>query len=350
MWRITWRDLAFRRRRFLLAGIATALAFAVALLMSGVVVAVQNQNQRVVDRFAADGWWVPRGAGGPFTDGPVVSEAAAAQLAALPGVTRAEPVILLRTTLTDARSSSVTDVNLVGVRVDGLGRPKIDQGRWIQRSGEVVVDEGLGHHVGDTVETGGRRLEVVGVARQISYLFAVPTIFLGLRDAQTVGAGGQRAASAIVTQGLPTAAAPTGLVRYSDHGVLEDLNRVIGKGLSAVQTVQAIMLVAAAAIVALIIYLSAIERVRDVAVLTVTGASRGFVAFGLAIQSLLVTAPATLLAFGLARVLKPVFPLDLELTVGVHVELALLAVAVGLLASLVGVRRVLSVDPAEAFG
>jgi putative ABC transport system permease protein len=64
----------------------------------------------------------------------------------------------------------------------------------------------------------------------------------------------------------------------------------------------------------------------------------------------LVTAPATVVAFGLARVLKPLFPLDLELTVGTHVQLALLALAVGLLASLVGVRRVLAVDPAEAFG
>jgi putative ABC transport system permease protein len=191
---------------------------------------------------------------------------------------------------------------------------------------------------------------VVGVAQHLSYLFAVPTMFLGLRDAQVVGAGGQRAASAIVTQGAPRGASPDGLVPYTNDAVLKDLNRVIGKGLSAVQTVQAIMLVAAAAIVALIIYLSAIERVRDVAVLTVTGASRGFVAFGLAIQSLLVTAPATLLAFGLARLLKPVFPLDLELTVGVHVELGILAVAVGLLASLIGVRRVLAVDPAEAFG
>jgi putative ABC transport system permease protein len=350
MWRITWRDLVFRRRRFILAGIATGLAFAVALLMSGVVVAVQNQNQRVVHRFEADGWWVPKGAGGPFTDGPVVPEAAAAQLAALPGVRRAEPVILLRTTLTNPRTSSVTDVNLVGIRPQGLGRPQVQVGRWLRGPGEVVVDEGLGHHVGDTVDTGGRSFQVVGVAQRISYLFAVPAIFLGLRDAQAVGAGGQRAASAIVTQGVPRGPTPPGLVRYTDHAVLRDLNRVIGKGLSAVETVQAIMLVAAAAIVALIIYLSAIERVRDVAVLTVTGASRSFVAIGLAIQSLLVTAPATVLAFGLARLLKPVFPLDLELTARVHVELVLLAVAVGLLASLVGVRRVLTVDPAEAFG
>ncbi len=125
---------------------------------------------------------------------------------------------------------------------------------------------------------------------------------------------------------------------------------MIGKGLSAVQTVQAMMVIAAAAIVALIIYLSALGRVRDIAVLKASGATNGFVATGLVVQALVVTLPATLAAFVIARLLQPVFPLELILTTGVQVQLALLATGVGVLASLVGVRRVLRVDPATAFG
>src|SRR5437868_4944504 len=100
MWRITWRDLVFRRRRFLLATLTTAIAFAVSLLLSGVIVAVQQQNRNVVSRFHADGWWVPPGAGGPFTDGPVVAESRVAEIAKLRDVKRAQGVLLLRTTLT----------------------------------------------------------------------------------------------------------------------------------------------------------------------------------------------------------------------------------------------------------
>ena len=304
----------------------------------------------VVHRFHADGWWVPAGAGGPFTAGPVVPDTVATDLAARPGVRRAEPVVLLRTTLSNDSSESVIDVNLVGIGVGGLGRPHVDHGGWIRGPGETVVDASLGYHPGDVVHTGGRAFRVVGVSKGLSYLFAVPTMFLSLPDAQAVGAGGQRASSAVVTQGLPRFGGPPGMVRYDDRAVLRDLNRVIGKGLSAVQTVQAIMVIAAAAIVALIIYLSALERVRDIAVLKASGASSSFVAIGLVVQGLVVTVPATLAAFVIARLLRPVFPLELVLTAGVQLQLALLAAGVGVLASLVGVRRVLRVDPATAFG
>jgi putative ABC transport system permease protein len=174
-------------------------------------------------------------------------------------------------------------------------------------------------------------------------------MFLSLPDAQDVGAGGERAVSAVVTRGLPRGAGPAGLLRYTDGDVVTDLNRVVGQGFSAVQTMRVIMMVAALGIVALIIYLSALERMRDVAVLKATGASNRFVAGGLVVQALVVTGLATLGAMAIARVLKPVFPLRLELTARVHLELIVFAVVVGLLASVAGIRRLLTVEPASAF-
>jgi putative ABC transport system permease protein len=58
---------------------------------------------------------------------------------------------------------------------------------------------------------------------------------------------------------------------------------------------------------------------------------------------------ATLGAVVLARLLKPLFPLRLELTARVHVELVVFAILVGLLASIAGIRRLLTVEPATAF-
>jgi putative ABC transport system permease protein len=354
MWRITWRDLVFRRRRFLLASLTTAVAFTVALLLSGVIVAVQQQNRNVVSRFQADAWWVPPGAGGPFTDGPVVAEDRVDEVAALPGVSRAQGVLLLRTTLTNVAATGgpgeVVDVNMVGVPIGSIGAPNVDKGRAVERSREVVVDDALDHSVGDTVLLGGKRFRVVGVANGISYLFGVPAIFLSLPDAQNLGAHGERAVSAIVTQGLPRhGEEPAGLVRYTNRDVLADLNRVVGQGFSAVQTMRVIMLVAALGIVALIIYLSSLERMRDIAVLKATGASNRFVAGGLMAQALFVTLVATAVAIGVAPFLKPLFPLRLELTARVYSELVLFAVLVGVLASIAGIRRLLSVEPAAAF-
>lgn len=51
-----------------------------------------------------------------------------------------------------------------------------------------------------------------------------------------------------------------------------------------------------------------------------------------------------------AVALEPLFPLQLEVTPGIYVQLVGIAVAVGLAASLVGIRRALTIDPAMAFG
>jgi putative ABC transport system permease protein len=351
VWRITWRDLVYRGRRFLLAAAATTAAFTVALLLSGVIVAVHTQNEDVVERFEADAWWVPAGSGGPFTGGPVVDVDRIDELRAAPGVDRAEGVLISRATVTDAEApgDGVKDVNLVGVEIGHTGMPEVAKGRAIDDDGEAVVDAELGIDVGEVITTGGRDFEVVGVADGISYLFGVPAMFLGLADAQQVGAGGQGAVSAIVTGGTPRVA-PRGLVAWEDDEVISDLNRLVGQGFSAVQTMRVVMLVAALGIVALMVYLGALERVRDVAVLKATGASSSFVAGGLIVQSLVVTTAATIGAMVLARALKPLFPLRLELTGQVHLELAALGLVAGLVASVIGIRRVLSVEPVEAFG
>jgi putative ABC transport system permease protein len=60
------------------------------------------------------------------------------------------------------------------------------------------------------------------------------------------------------------------------------------------------------------------------------------------------------LAAGLAevisRLLAPVFPLDVAIPATASVALPIVAVVVGLLAALAGLRRTVSVDPAYAFG
>lgn len=347
MWRITWRDLMFRRRRFVIAAVATALVLAVTVLMSGLVVAVDRQNDRAVDRFAADQWWVADGASGPFTSGPTILADVAAAFAAAPGVTRAEPVLLLRGAITEGES--ITDVNVLGLGVGGLGTPAVSEGRAVAGAGEVVLDDRLDYEVGEVATIGGRQLTVVGIAPDVTYLFGIPSAFLTIGDAQGIVAQGHPVASAIVTQGR-TDAPPPGYTAYTSEEVAGDLARVLDSGMSSVALVRTILLLVAAGIVAFILYLSSLERTRDVAVLKATGATSRFIAAGLAVQGVLVALVASGVAVVFATALEPVFPLQLEVTAGIYLQLVAIAVGVGLLASLIGIRRALTVDPATAFG
>ena len=77
VWRTSVRDLQFRRRRFVIAIIATALCFGLTLALDGLVNHVIAESSRIVGLFHADEWLVSSGGSGPFTTTRLAPQAAA---------------------------------------------------------------------------------------------------------------------------------------------------------------------------------------------------------------------------------------------------------------------------------
>jgi len=98
------------------------------------------------------------------------------------------------------------------------------------------------------------------------------------------------------------------------------------------------------------VYLSALERVRDFAVFKAIGTRSRSIMAGLALQALIMALLAAALGVVLAQLLGPLFPMIVAVPVGAYVLLPVVAIVVGLLACLAGLRRVVAVDPALAFG
>jgi hypothetical protein len=67
VWRVSVRDLLFRRRRFLIATAVTALVFGLTLVLDGLVESIGHESNRIVGLFDADHWLVADGGSGPFT-------------------------------------------------------------------------------------------------------------------------------------------------------------------------------------------------------------------------------------------------------------------------------------------
>jgi putative ABC transport system permease protein len=346
MWRVALADLQWRRRRFVIAVLATSLVFGMTLLMAGFATSLHNEGRRIVAALGADAWLVAAGASGPFTTSTPVPAAEATRVAALPGVVRADPVVIVHSTI---RRPAVRDVNVIGARPGGLGTPPLAGGRPVTRAGEVVADTGLGLAVGDRLELSGRRLEVVGLADRVTWFFGMPTLFLALEDAQAVAFGGQPLAMAVLTRGVPAAGA-AGLERFSNTQAVADLERPLVRGLQSIDLISALLWLVAAGIIGSIMYLSVLERLRELAVLKAVGASNRSLLAGFAIQAVLLSAAAAVLAMGIATVLAPVFPFTVEIPAAAFPRLVVTAMVVGLAASVVGLRRAVSVQPALAFG
>ena len=109
------------------------------------------------------------------------------------------------------------------------------------------------------------------------------------------------------------------------------------------------MWIVAVVIIGAVTYMSALERVRDFAVLKAVGSSSRSLAASLAAQSIIASAAAAVLGAGIAQLLKPLFPVPVTITSDAYVALPVIAIVIGVLSSLTALRRAVGVDPALAF-
>jgi putative ABC transport system permease protein len=344
-WLIGLRDLQWGRRRFAIGVVATALVFALGLLMSGVSAGFDNEIDRTVESFDADAWLVRDKSFGPFTGPATIPAARAEAVRDLPGVRRADPVAVLRAT-TDTPQRA--NVNLIGVVPGGAGAPPGFRGRVLARRGAAIADESLGLGVGDRLDLNGAEFRVGAVTTGMTYFAGIPTVTVSLRDAQRLGLGGRDLATAIVTEGRPVAS-PGGLSLLSNRDVAVDLARPVVQAKQTIAMIRLLLWVVAAGIIGAVVYLSVLERVSDLAALKAIGVSTRHLVAGLVLQAGLLSVLAALLSVVFEEAIAPTVAMSVEVPVLAFLTLPAVAVVVGIVASLIALRRAVSVDPALAF-
>jgi putative ABC transport system permease protein len=211
-----------------------------------------------------------------------------------------------------------------------------------------VVDQRLGVSEGDSISVGGSTFRVVGITSDRTLLGGIPNMYVTLADAQAAAFEGASIISAVVVTGAPTSV-PTGLVSFTNAQVDTASLQQMATGVSSINNSKLFMWLIAAVIVASLVYVTALERTRDFAVLKALGASSGKLYVGLAFQAVLVALIAAVIAVVLAQFMTGVFSQPVDFPSSAYVVLPVSAIVVGLLASLVALRRAVSADPAKAF-
>jgi len=136
----------------------------------------------------------------------------------------------------------------------------------------------------------------------------------------------------------------------TNDDVKADQARTLSSGKSTIDLIQVLLWFVAAGIIALMVYLTALERVRDFAVLKATGASNGTLFGALLLQAVVLSLGAALVAAVLTILLAPMVPFAVVISTATYLILAVVAIVLGAIASLAGLRRAIGVDPAIAFG
>jgi putative ABC transport system permease protein len=341
MLRAALRDLQWRWKRFSIAVVGVGLVFAMGLLMTGLSDSFSLEVDRTLEAIGAETWAVSTSASGPFTSFvPMPADAAGPD---------ASPVIVLRQTIADD-DGDLTDILIVGVEPGRLGAPHATRGRDLAGPGDAVVDDSLDvASLDDDFSTGGRPFHVVGTVSDQRLYAGLPVVYVPLPDAQAIGTLGRPVATAFLYGPAP-AATPEGMKLMSTQEVKTDLLRPLQHAISSVAFVRILLWLVAATIVGSVLYLQATERTRDFAVFKATGTSTFAIGAGLAVQAVALSLVAAALAAVLATLLVPVFPMPVEISTRTYLVLPIVTVTVGLLASVVALRRTATVQPALAFG
>ena len=349
MWFASVRDLQWRKRRFAIGIVGTALVFGVTLLMAGLADSLRHEISGTIAATGADGWVVPVGTSGPLTSLSVMPAARADEVRDVPGVGRADPVLIIHDAVQTTGGVS-TDVVLIGHTIGGLGSPQPRKGVAIRAPGEVLVDRTLGVGIGERITLSGTELRVVGTTSHTTLEGGLPVVFVDLETLQAVELGGASVALAVLVDGQPTGSLPAGLKLLTPDQVADDLLRRLGRLVESLNLVKFLLWGVAAAVVGSLVYLNALERTHDFAVMKATGASSRALFSGVALQAVALAGLAAVLAIAIAKLLIPAFPVPLILTSGPVIALPVVALSVGLIASFASLRRVISVDPVTAFG
>lgn len=343
---VTLHDLRYRARQFLIAVVGAGLVFAMALLLTGLSNSFRVEIRRTVDSVGADAWVVPAGSTGPFTSFGALPADTVGEVAAAPGVVRADPLVIIPST-TEV-DGEVRSLRLIGHRLDGMGAPEVIEGRSAGARGEAVVDKRLGLQLGDSLTLAGTDLDIVGRVSGLSLLGGVPNLYLSAEDATAIAFQGAPLITAVVTEGTPTG--PVGdLTVLSSAAVEADTAHAMADAISSIDNSRTLMWIVAAIIVAALMYVSSLERLRDFAVLKSLGSSSRLLFFGVALQAVIVSLLAAAFALAASGLMRPMFALPIAVPSSAFVVLPVVAIAVGILSSLVALRRATAVDPSSAF-
>jgi putative ABC transport system permease protein len=344
VWLLTVRDLSFRRTRFLVVTLGVSLVLTLLYLMTGLIEQFNKEPFLTTDQLGASHWVIPEGVSGPYTSSSALS---ADQVAAVDPNGDSAEVVVARGTLTvdDVEGEAI----VIAAEPGGLGTPEPTQGSRPTASGEVMLDTSSGASVGDDVQLGDDTYTVVGLSTDTTVLAGLVGTFVTLDDARATIFGGTPVTSAVLLDAEPFSTVEQTQVITTETAA-EDALGPLESAVASIDLIRVLLWVVAAIIIGSVVYLSALERSRDFAVLKAMGGRNGQLAGSLALQASLVALTAAVLATLFQLLLVPVFPLTVRVPISAYWTIPLLAVAVSLLAGWAGMRRVANADPASAFG
>jgi putative ABC transport system permease protein len=371
------KDIRHGLFRFVLTCFGLGLLMTVVLAMIGIYNGLVTEALAVVKAPAADVWVVEAGTKGPFAEASSIPAETRDAVARMPGVAEAGAVNYQ--TVEATSGGRTLRLYVIGYETGRPGGPQtIVAGRGIGTSHfELVADRKTGLVPGDTIRLGRNRFAVVGLVEGAMNSGGDPAVFMTLADAMALqteldpadqrvhaarGGGAVKSASvaAVIVRikpGADVALLTATLHQWKHLAALSQVEQetillasVVDKARRQIGLFLGILLTVSAVVIALIIYTMTMEKLKQIATLKLIGAPDRTIVGLIVQQALILGAAGWGIGLVLILLVKDGFPRRVVLEPFNVMALAAIIVVVCLVASGIGVRAAMKVDPATALG
>jgi putative ABC transport system permease protein len=391
------KDIRRHVGKFVATIVGVGLLLSIVLVMNGIYQGNIADGVWLIENTATDLWVVERGRGGPFNESSRIPADAYKSVAATAGVATASPFVAYAA----QREIGGVDQQFTILGYDvfgGLGGPgRIVRGRTIRAAHyEMVADARLGLELGSKVRLGTHEYTVVGVTQAAVDSGGNPLVYLSLPDAQDVqfqqdnqalhasraanlkrleqaGYSPEQAARLLPLIAGASDTVNAVLVRIRPGADREEVRRNIRDWLyfnvfttdeeralmlegrlarmsGVLGLFRSLLVIVSIVIIALIVYVLTIEKIRSIATLKLIGAPNRVIVRLIMEQSLALTLASFAFAYVLAALIEPRFPRTLVFLPRETAVTFVVMLAGGVIASLLAIWHALRTPPQLALG
>jgi putative ABC transport system permease protein len=390
------RDVKFRLGRFMLTAVGLGLLLVAVMAMGGIYRGMVEDALSIVRAPGADLWVVQKDTNGPFAETSRIPDDLYRVVRAVPGVREASPIAFQSVQLEYGAASVRTQI--IGYRPGNLGGPPaVSSGRPLAASRfEMVLDRKAGIPIGTRIPMGRMTFTVVGLTEGIVSSSGDSTAYVSLQDAQEMqflkaneAVRNERArlqadleanpslanlsamSLASITQNTNLANAilvrlepwadpheiATRIERWNHYRAMTTVEQeqvlaknVIERARQQIMLFRIILLMVSTVIIALIIFTMTMEKTRDIATLKIIGAPNLKIGALIMQESLALGLLGYLFGALLINLTYDYFPRRVAILAFDQFILFGIVIAICVLASLLGIRRALAIDPTTAMG
>ena len=374
------REIEHTLGKFLVTSAGVGMLLGIVLIMIGVYRGMVIDAQVLLDDIGADLWIVQENTLGPFAEASRVHEDLKNRIKTQEGIAQAEGITLQNMQI--PTEEGLVRATVVGY--DPFGAFKVvNPSRLVacrtlmQQHYEMVATYKIGLKLGQKVALGRDIYTVVGITHGSVSSGGDPLVYVSLKDAQKLQflysnarirndrARGAKVESshmvnAVIAKTKPGYVADEvakQIQRWKHKSVYtqEQQREVLTKNLIKMASKQigmftVILVVVSTIIIALIIYTMTLEKIKEIAIMKLIGLPNGMIVKMIVQETLLMGVLAFIAANIFAHSIYTKFPKRVVLETPDAFILFIVVLVASVLASLVGVKKVMAADPREAIG